>query len=725
MTVHQGFFNSRLYSLVIILAVTSVFSSRVSANTPPVAIDDVMTLIRGQVTTTLVGGVTSVLENDTDPDGGNLSIDRVKNKPVNGLLTLNPDGSFTYAHGNSDSLSDHFVYRVCDDGDPVACVDARVNIFVLPSDDAICNIPGVNIPETGGVTNSINMPANGAIVDMNLALLVDHSWVGDLVATLSHDGTTVQLLDRPGLPGFDEFGCSEQNIDVILDDETLVTAEDMCVLGDNPVIYGTASPSGRLSNFRGQDIAGNWSLEIGDSFADASGGVLQMWCLIPIDGAFCSNPSIAIPDNDVTGVTDSIEVMLAGNLTDLAVMVQMDHSWVGDITAIISHNSTDVRLLDRPGVPAIDEFGCGNENIDAIFDDSESFIAEDTCSSTWPAIAGFFKPSEPLNALTNQELSGSWSLQVTDTSAIDTGTLQQWCLVPVVSPGSFTVNKDFSDDNTDSVSVSLNCTSGTVTNNPQLASEASPAVFEVEGFTTGTSCTATENAPPASYLVDETGCQDGDAINDSCTIVNTLNSGSFTVNKDFSDDSADSVTISLSCTTGAVTNNPQSASEASPAVFEIEGFTTGSTCTATEVAPPAIYVVDETGCQDGDVINDSCTIINTLNSGSFTVNKDFTDGNSSSVSISLSCTSGTVTNSPQFASEFSSAVFSVEGFDPGTTCTATEGNPPAGYLVDETDCQDSDAINGSCTIVNTPSNRPEIIFSDGFETQKASASDNN
>jgi hypothetical protein len=137
------------------------------------------------------------------------------------------------------------------------------------------------------------------------------------------------------------------------------------------------------------------------------------------------------------------------------------------------------------------------------------------------------------------------------------------------------------------------------------------------------------------------------------------------------------------------------------------------------------YLVDESGCQDGDAINGSCTIINTLNSGSFTVNKDFTDGNSSSVSISLSCTSGTVTNSPQFASEFSSAVFAVEGFDPGTTCTATEGNPPAGYLVDETDCQDSDVINGSCTIVNTPSNRPEIIFFDGFETPKSSGSGNN
>jgi len=683
-TINQNFFSPLLYSLLIILAITGMYSTSVSANTSPDAVDDVMTLVRGQTTMMLEGDISSVLENDTDIDGDNLSVDSVTSEPVNGALTLNPDGSFTYDHDNSDSLSDYFVYRVCDDGEPVECTDATVNIFIFPSDDAICSIPGVGIPEDGVVTDTIELAANGGVVDMNLALLIEHTWVGDLSATLSHDGVSVLMLDQPGVPAEDEYGCGERNIDVILDDEAEFPAEDMCVTDDDPVIFGSASPSGRLSDFRAQDVAGTWSLDVGDVYVDDSGGILQMWCLIPVDEAICSIPNEAIPDDDdLTGVTDSIEVMLAGNLTDVNVMVQINHTWVGDISAVLSHNSIDVMLLDRPGVPGIDDFGCDGVNIDAVFDDSEASAAEDTCSVADPAISGFFSPSEPLGSFNDQELSGSWSLQVTDAAIGDTGNLQAWCLVPVVNSGTFTVSKDFSDDNADSVSIALSCTSGTVTNSPQI--------------------------------VDAADCQNGDPRGGSCTIVNTLVEGTFTVNKDFSDDSADSVSITLSCTSGTVVNNPQSASEFSPAVFGIENFTEGTTCTATEGASPAGYVADEADCQDDDAINGSCTIVNTLVEGTFTVNKDFSDDSTDSVSIALSCTSGTVTNNPQSASEAAAAVFAIEGFSADTTCTATEGASPAGYVADETDCQDDDAINGSCTIVNRPVERPEVIFSDGFE----------
>ncbi len=437
MTIHQNFFSPLLYSLLIILAMTGMYSTGVSANTSPDAVDDVMTLVRGQTTMTLEGDISSVLENDTDPDGDNLSVDSVTLEPVNGALTLNPDGSFIYAHDNTDSLSDHFVYQVCDDGEPVECSEATVNIFIFPSDDAICSIPDADIPEDGVVTDTIELPANGGIADMNLALLIEHSWVGDLSATLRHDGVSVLLLDQPGLPDFDEFGCGERNIDVILDDEADFPAEDMCAPGGDPVIFGTASPSGRLSDFRAQDVAGTWSLDVGDNFADTSGGILQMWCLIPIDEAICSIPNVAIPDDDdLTGVTDSIEVTLAGNLTDVNVMVQINHTWVGDISAVLSHNSIDVMLLDRPGAPGIDEFGCDGVNIDAVFDDSEASAAEDTCSVANPAISGFFSPSVPLGSFNVQELSGSWSFQVTDAALGDTGNLQAWCLVPIVNtPG--------------------------------------------------------------------------------------------------------------------------------------------------------------------------------------------------------------------------------------------------------------------------------------------------
>ena len=80
------------------------------------------------------------------------------------------------------------------------------------------------------------------------------------------------------------------------------------------------------------------------------------------------------------------------------------------------------------------------------------------------------------------------------------------------------------------------------------------------------------------------------------------------------------------------------------------------------------YSRNQSDCQNGDPINGSCTIVNTLVQGSensFTVLKDFSDNNTASVNVYLSCTSGTVTNNPQLASESSAAIFNIVGAESG------------------------------------------------------------
>ncbi len=182
------------------------------------------------------------------------------------------------------------------------------------------------------------------------------------------------------------------------------------------------------------------------------------------------------------------------------------------------------------------------------------------------------------------------------------------------SAGSFIVRKDFTDDNSANVSVSLNCTSGTVTNSPQNASEAAPAVFYIEGQSPGTTCSASENGLPSGYNSNESDCQDGDPVDGSCTIVNTpvAGSDSFTVMKDFSDNNAASVNVQLTCTSGVIADNTLQASEDTPAVFTITGAQSGTTCTAIEPSVPSGYTRNQSGCQNR-ALNSSCTIINTLN----------------------------------------------------------------------------------------------------------------
>jgi hypothetical protein len=175
---------------------------------------------------------------------------------------------------------------------------------------------------------------------------------------------------------------------------------------------------------------------------------------------------------------------------------------------------------------------------------------------------------------------------------------------------------------------------------------------------------------------------------------------SITVSKDFSDDNLAPVSVNLSCTSGTVESTPLNASELAPAVFAVSGADiAGTLCTATETVPIG-YIANQADCAVV-ALNGSCTITNTLGllGGTITVNKDFIPNNAATVSISLSCTSGTVAATPLGASEASPGVFNLIGASPGTSCTAVEA-VPAGYVATQTDCL-SVALNGSCTIVNT------------------------
>ncbi len=109
-------------------------------------------------------------------------------------------------------------------------------------------------------------------------LVIDHTWVGDLVVSLQHEdsGHSITLLDRPGIPDR-EFGCSNNNIISILDDKASQPAEDKCA-SSPAAISGTFQPHNWLNAFRGETISGDWSLHVSDNF-QADTGSLREWCL--------------------------------------------------------------------------------------------------------------------------------------------------------------------------------------------------------------------------------------------------------------------------------------------------------------------------------------------------------------------------------------------------------------------------------------------------------------
>jgi subtilisin-like proprotein convertase family protein len=172
----------------------------------------------------------------------------------------------------------------------------------------------------------------------------------------------------------------------------------------------------------------------------------------------CSAPHVAIPDNSATGVTDSLVVSGTGTLTGLQLSIKATHTWVGDLKFTLAKGAASSIVIDRPGVPTSTN-GCSGDNVDVIIDDSSTVLVESQCNTTPPALSGNDKPNNPLATPFNgQTLGGTWTLTVTDSAGQDTGTLEEWCLLPVTSggPTTFTVGGNVSGLTGSGLVLSLN-----------------------------------------------------------------------------------------------------------------------------------------------------------------------------------------------------------------------------------------------------------------------------
>jgi hypothetical protein len=134
------------------------------------------------------------------------------------------------------------------------------------------------------VTDILWLPNLGTLIDLDVAITATHTWVGDLVISLKHveTGQNVLLYDRPGVSASAlGFGCSGDNLDVVLDDEASFAVEDFCADADPAYPSGMhLRPNELLSAFDGDQSEGRWELRVAD-LADQDLGRLESWCLIP------------------------------------------------------------------------------------------------------------------------------------------------------------------------------------------------------------------------------------------------------------------------------------------------------------------------------------------------------------------------------------------------------------------------------------------------------------
>jgi subtilisin-like proprotein convertase family protein len=144
---------------------------------------------------------------------------------------------------------------------------------------------------------------------------------------------------------------------------------------------------------------------------------------------------LAIPDNDLEGVSADIVVDGSLDVDDLNVRLDITHSWVGDLVVRLTHVETGhtAVLVDRPGIPATTT-GCSQPDIAAILDDEAPAAAEDQCSPGL-AIDGTYRPNQALSAFDGDNAAGTWRLTVVDGADDDTGSLDAWCLGVNRPPG--------------------------------------------------------------------------------------------------------------------------------------------------------------------------------------------------------------------------------------------------------------------------------------------------
>lgn len=235
--------------------------------------------------------------------------------------------------------------------------------------------PNLAVPDnnTTGVTSTINVVDSLTVSSISVSTVIPHTYQGDVeVALIGPDNTTVLLHNRTGA-----------GADNVTTTYSILTA-----------------PAQALSAFNGKNTAGAWRLRVRD-LAATDVGTLSSW-RITFNGEQSATANLAIPDNNTTGVTSTLNFAQTGTVSALKVRVNITHPYKGDLeVALIGPDNTTVLLHNRTGT--------STDNVITVFPDLTA-------------------PAQSLGAFTGKAINGAWRLRVRDLAATDVGTFVNWTL---------------------------------------------------------------------------------------------------------------------------------------------------------------------------------------------------------------------------------------------------------------------------------------------------------
>ena len=301
-------------------------------------------------------------------------------------------------------------------GDQVMLLDELGGIeddfAVIISDDGVA---------AGSITYNClcrQMPALGTMADFGGD--ADGTWTLTVTDVFAGDDGTLDNwcleVETCDLAGPSELLCTVDGNDAILDwanndtyDELVVSRDgvEVAILGGSETTY-TDMPGAGLFTYT---VTGN------DATLGCGSGVS---CMATV-GLVCDAPDLLI-SSTLPITTSTIEVTDADAPDDLLAVVDLTHTWVGDITIDLENpDSTATRLFDTDN---------GNMNDDLSLTFADSGTALDVTAAGIYDTGETVMPTGPgtMLDLAGGTLDGTWTLTITDEVGGDDGNLASWCL---------------------------------------------------------------------------------------------------------------------------------------------------------------------------------------------------------------------------------------------------------------------------------------------------------
>jgi subtilisin-like proprotein convertase family protein len=157
----------------------------------------------------------------------------------------------------------------------------QTGVVACGNNEASGDVPkAISATAINSVVSTLNVTTSNIIEDVNVSLVINHSYTGDLSAQLvSPTNDTLDLFDQPGVPAT-TFGCNGSNAALTFDAQAAQGAsvlETQCN-ATNPSLSGTFQSITSLNVLSGKQVQGLWRLIVSDNYPE-DGGALNAWSL--------------------------------------------------------------------------------------------------------------------------------------------------------------------------------------------------------------------------------------------------------------------------------------------------------------------------------------------------------------------------------------------------------------------------------------------------------------